>query len=271
MYLGEPAEETYAKLDFTSNFLFCKIMVKRPDLATKVIRIITGIPIKDVKVSLSEYPIEVTKGARGIRLDVYAIDENDKIYDIEMQTRLDENLPKRTRYYQGMIDLNNLSRHHDFTELNENYIIFICLDDLFEKGRSIYHFENMCHDEPDILLKDGAHKIIVNAKGDTIGYPTAFRCFCKYLITRQAEDELTMQIEKEVQEARENQMWKIEYMSINAHEADLRREGRKEERKEIILSLLRKGYTPKEIAEMTERSLEDILKVADEMAKDEQQ
>ncbi len=272
-YVGEfsdaaqrAAEEEFAKLDFTSNFLFCKIMMKRPDLAAKVIRIITGIPIKDVQVEVAEYPIEITKSSRGIRLDIYAVDENEKVYDIEMQTRLDRNLPKRARYYQGMIDLDHLDRGNDFDELNETYVIFICLDDLFGNNLSIYHFENMCHENPEILLRDGAHKIFVNAKGDTTNYPTAFRCFCRYLITHQAEDELTMQIEQEVQEARDNRKWKREYMSMNCWEADIRAEGKAEELAMIVATLLRKGKTPEEIAELIDRPVEEIREAAARVA-----
>ena len=78
-----------------------------------------------------------------------------------------------------------------------------------------------------------------------------------------------MQIDKEVQEARENRMWKIEYMSINAHEADLRREGRAQEREEIITALLRNGMSPEEIAKKIERPIEEVRKIAEKMSKDE--
>ena len=46
--------------------------------------------------------------SKGIRLDVYVEDDKETIYNIEMQTSSNKNLPKRTRYYRGMIDLNIL-------------------------------------------------------------------------------------------------------------------------------------------------------------------
>ena len=39
-----------------------------------------------------------------IRLDVYAIDEDDVIYEVEAQKENTHNLPKRSRLYQGIID-----------------------------------------------------------------------------------------------------------------------------------------------------------------------
>ena len=41
---------------------------------------------------------------RQIRLDVYAMDEDDVIYEVEAQKENTHNLPKRSRLYQGIID-----------------------------------------------------------------------------------------------------------------------------------------------------------------------
>ena len=41
---------------------------------------------------------------RQIRLDVYAIDEDDVIYEVEAQKENTHNLPKRSRLYKGIID-----------------------------------------------------------------------------------------------------------------------------------------------------------------------
>ena len=49
-------------------------------------------------------PIEMTADGKGIRFDVYSEDDSGIVYDCEMQTSKKDNLPKRTRYYQGMID-----------------------------------------------------------------------------------------------------------------------------------------------------------------------
>ena len=54
-----------------------------------------------------------------------------KNYDIEMQNTRKYNLRKRTRYYQGMIDLNILSKGSNYNALKETYIIFICTFDEF--------------------------------------------------------------------------------------------------------------------------------------------
>lgn len=45
-----------------------------------------------------------------MRFDVYLEDNTNSVYDIEMQTTLQKDLGKRTRYYQGMIDLNLIEK-----------------------------------------------------------------------------------------------------------------------------------------------------------------
>ena len=52
-----------------------------------------------------------------------------------MQTTKKDNLPKRMRYYQGMIDLNILEKGESYKALKKSFVIFICTFDLFGQGR----------------------------------------------------------------------------------------------------------------------------------------
>lgn len=77
----------------------------------------------------------------------------------------EEQLPKRTRYYAGMIDLNAIEKGADYSELPQSFVIFICTFDLFGKGHWRYTFENMCKEDNDILLGDSTTKIFFNTAG----------------------------------------------------------------------------------------------------------
>lgn len=62
-----------------------------------------------------EYPeahksIRPDADAKSVRLDVYVSDDKGTVYDIEMQMTDTKELPKRTRYYQSMIDLQLIDR-----------------------------------------------------------------------------------------------------------------------------------------------------------------
>ena len=93
--------------------------------------------------------MQETVGSKGVRFDVYTKDEN-RIFDIEIQTTNQKNLPKRARYYQSVIDMDNLSHGEKYSQLKESYVIFLCLFDPFGEKLPMYFFENTC------LEKDGS-------------------------------------------------------------------------------------------------------------------
>ena len=82
-----------------------------------------------------------------------------------MQTTHKKDLPKRMRYYQGMIDLNILNKGESYCNLKKSYVIFICTFDPFGEGRHIYTFCNTCQENTSLTLNDDAVKIVLNTKG----------------------------------------------------------------------------------------------------------
>lgn len=147
------------------NFLFGKVM-QNPELCKELLQRI----LPDLRIDHVEYPelqksINVDMNARSVRLDVYVKDDKEVVYDIEMQVSDTKELPKRSRYYQSMLDLQFLNKGRFYDELKRSYVIFICPFDLYGNGRHIYTFENICKEDSSILMGDEAVKIFLNAKG----------------------------------------------------------------------------------------------------------
>lgn len=86
-------------------------------------------------------------------MDIYVADSN-TVYDIEMQNKVFDNLGKRTRFYQSMIDADFLMSGNDYIELKESIIIFICKNDPFKKGLQRYTFKTTCVECNNISLDD---------------------------------------------------------------------------------------------------------------------
>ena len=157
----------YDNLDFTDDFLFCKIISNNLDIACNLLEAILDIEIKHVKVVETQKSLKFTPIDRGVRFDAYVEDDENTIYDVEMQTSLKPALGKRMRYYQGMIDLDTIEQGADFKDLRKSFIIFICTEQPFkDSSLPIYTFTTKCHEDPDINLNDETTKIIVNVKGD---------------------------------------------------------------------------------------------------------
>ena len=76
-----------------------------------------------------EYPelqkeIKPDADARSIRLDVYTKDDKDRVFDIEMQMTVTKELPKRSRYYHSMLDLQLIDKGQTYAKLKPSFVIF---------------------------------------------------------------------------------------------------------------------------------------------------
>ena len=92
-----------------------------------------------------------------------------------------KNLPKRSRYYQGLTNQNTIEKGANYKELKESFIIFICTFDPFHQGMAQYTFENLCLEDTELKLDDGAKKIFFNTNGYTRAKDEDVREFLKYV------------------------------------------------------------------------------------------
>ncbi len=218
-------KKAYEDLTFADNFMFCKIMSTKPELCRRLLELVLEIKIRQVGVPVNQKGIEITYDGKGVRLDAYVEDENNTIYDIEMQKVDTKELPKRSRYYQGMIDLDLIERGAHYNKLNKSFVIFFCLTDPFEKGFPVYTFENICIQDKEVFLNDETVKVFVNASSTAPGISEGLKNLFHYIETNEAVDDLTDEIRECVTEAIEHKMWRIEYMTNNAFYWDAIDEG----------------------------------------------
>ena len=210
----EQLQKKYQELTFTDDFMFGKVLVNNPEICRRLLEVLLEIKIKKVSFPERQKTIEILSDGKGIRLDVYVDDENGTIYNIEMQTKVKKELSKRSRYYQGMIDMNLIERGAKYKELKLSFVIFICLKDPFGYGLPVYRFENICVQNREILLKDEAIKVFINADGDLRGLPEDLAAFLQYLKGKVVENELVQMLDNEVEKVREHKEWEVEYMTL---------------------------------------------------------
>ena len=165
--------------------MFAEVM-RRKDLCIGLLEtIFEGRRIRDIVYEDGLSPeaqkyIAFNPGNKSIRLDVY-FEDGDTVYDIEMQKVDTGNLPLRARMYSSMMDANMLDKGLEYERLKDSYVIFICMFDLFERGRTKYTFRSMCEEDGDLPLGDGRCIMFLNTKG-SIGEPGAdMDAFFEYL------------------------------------------------------------------------------------------
>lgn len=165
-----------------------------------------------------------------------------------MQTSNTGNLPKRSRYYQGTVDLNMISSGAGYDELKTSYIIFINTFDLFGKGFPKYTFENICQESSDLHLADGTVKVFINAKSTIPGMSPELQGFLRYLRGENPDTPLTDRIQNEVVKSRNNVRWERVYMLLEEKYKAYFAEGREEGRIDTILEMFESGYLPVKVA-----------------------
>jgi len=222
----------YKKLTFTNNFIFCKVLENNLDLCRELLELILGIKIRKVKLADKEKVIDITSAGKSIRLDVYVEDNLNSVYDIEMQVSVKRNLPKRSRYYQGMLDLNSIEKGAKYKDLKKSYIIFICMFDPFDQGLPVYTFTNRCKEKIDLELGDEAMKVFVNPYGNTERLSEGIKAFFQYLKEGTVQSEFTERLGAEVDRVRESKEWRLEYMTWLSELEESKEEAREEGREE---------------------------------------
>ena len=155
-------ETEFQKLNLSHSFLFAAAM-EDAEICRLVLDIILGFKVPKVHVHV-EHSILISSDFRSVRLDVYASDEMNVSYDVEVQNECNGNIAKRSWYYQAEMDVSSLKPGDDFSDLKPGYVIFICTFDPFDEGLYRYTFEERCL-ETVKPLGDETRKIFLNNKG----------------------------------------------------------------------------------------------------------
>ena len=202
------------ELEIWDDFMFGAVMSNK-ELCKHLLEIILQKKIKDIRYTELQKTIDLQYDAKSIRLDVYVEDDLDSVYNIEIQTTDEKNLPKRSRFYQGMIDLNILNKGESYNKLKKSYVIFICNYDPFGKGRCFYRFENVCVDDPSLKLEDDSVKIMINPYGnDTKQFGKGFAALMGFLKNGQISDTYTESLKDEITEVKVSEEWRRRYMKL---------------------------------------------------------
>ena len=220
-YTHKPVEE----LSFTDDFMFGTIM-KNKGICKGVLERLLHIKVGKIEYPSLQKTIAPFYESKGIRLDVY-VSDLDRVFDIEIQTSIPPSLPKRTRYYQSLMDVDNLLRGQSYAELKESCVIFICTQDPFGKGLPVYEFRNVCTADGSIFLDDKSVKVFYNVGAYGKEREAELSALLEYLCERRATSGFTQHIDELVEKAKRNEKFRSIYMSLNIREDDLRMAGEK--------------------------------------------
>ena len=218
--------------------MFAEVMRRKDACIGLLETIFEGRRIRDI-VYEDDFSIEPQKniifdpGNKSIRLDVYFEDE-DSVYDIELQKVKRWNLAKRSRMYSSMMDANMLDKGLEYDALKKSYVIFVCMFDVFGQGMKSYRFRTMCENVQGLPLDDGRYIIVVNTKGRDGGSGHGMDAFFKYLnggvssigTGKDSDDELVKKLDRYVLDINGDEDWRQGYMKYELNLIEKYKDGR---------------------------------------------
>ncbi len=243
----------FEDLTIADDFMFCKVM-ENEDLCKTFLEIILSEQIGEIKELSTQKAIISNLESKSVRLDILVKDEQNKIYNIEMQVVNQYNLAKRMRYYQSAIDLASLDKGMTYDKLSDTYIIFVCMFDYFHKNYPIYQFENICLKDTAILLKDGVKKIIINVEAFKNTRNQELKDLLKYIKTGISQSEFTRSLDVMVETLKSKITTRAEYNFVPGYIMDAKHQQAIETAK-ILKSL---GDPLDKIAKATKLDIKEI-------------
>ena len=277
----------FENLTIQSDFIFKKVM-SRKRICKHLLEELLQIEIADIKYLEAEKTLEPEYTSRGIRLDIIVADDKNTHYNLEMQVKNNKNpdtdtyvLPKRSRYYQALLDIDLLQADL----LPPTFIIFICVFDFFEKGNYVYTFKKRCLENLELELPDEATTMILNTKGTHGDISKDIKSFYDYVNNHIVTTDFTKQIDDEISYLKLDTKVRREFMLMEARLLDERREGiaegkeiglaegeaiglvkgEAEHKLKVAKLMLAKGcYSLQEITELSGLSLADVEKLKEE-------
>ena len=254
-------EQQWLDSTFKDNFIFSKTLELFPALCKQLIELILNINVKHIDFPEREKVIEIRTDSKGIRLDVYVEDDQNRSFDIEMQVADSDNISKRMRYYQGLIDADKLKHGQHYSALGESYIIFICPFDRFKRGRHIYTFRERCDEDNNITL--------VSTKGTLDDVSPEIKNFLNYVDNGTIAGDFVQKLDAAVLSVKSNQKVRKNFMTYQMALLESKLEGEEKGRlqgiESVAFNMIKKGMALETISELTELSIAHLKSLADKL------
>ena len=155
--------KTLQELTISNNFLFGAVMLDENN-CQRFLELALDIPIGHVEVS-REKSLVYHPEYKGVRLDVFAKDENQTCFNVEMQVVQRSSLGKRSRYYHSHMDMEQLTAGREYQELPASWVIFLCDFDPFGCGKFRYTFHSRCLEDSGVELGDERMTVFLSTRG----------------------------------------------------------------------------------------------------------
>ena len=266
----------WEKAKLSNNFIFYKVMRHHQEECKKLLEMLLNIKIKEMNMS-NEETIDLDHDKKGIRLDIF-VKEKNRMHDIELQVVNKKELPKRARYYAGLMALDSLTEGEAYSKLCDSHVIFICMKDFFKKDLPVYSFENFCKEDKTIKLNDRDFKhFFIAPNCAKMIKDSELKAFFEFLVSGIPSNKFTSNLKDYVDDAKHNMQWRQQYMTyLRQRNYDIeeglkkgirigKREGAQQKAIENAKNCLAYGDSPEKVSRCIGLPLEKVLELQKEI------
>ena len=258
-------KKSWEKADLSNNFIFYKVMRHHQEACKKLLEMLLNIRIKKMEMH-NEETIDLDHDKKGIRLDIF-VKEQKRMHDIELQVVNTKEIPKRSRYYAGLMALDSLEEGEIYSKLRDSHVIFICMKDIFKKGLPVYSFENICKEDNGIKLNDRDFKhFFIAPICATMIEDSELKAFFTFLVSGKPNNKFTSNLKDYVDDAKHNMQWRQQYMTyLRQRNYDLeegRIKGFHQKALDDAKGMLKKNYPINDIVEIVGLPIKTVKELA---------
>ncbi len=219
-------------LDQKNNFIFLKMMQQK-DLYAEVLSVLCGKEVKNLKQIDCEKYFQATPNSKSVRMDTFAEDEN-TIYNLEMQTAFRADTPLRIRYYHAAMDTHCHDCGIEYENLKQLSTIFLCDFDLYKYQLPRYTIQSVIKELPNYPYDDRVQRLIYNfnaynkvdrEKEQKLYEVLGFFAGAKLAM---ASDSLYNRLTHRHYEVKMNENWRLDFMNTAMREYTITLDAKKE-------------------------------------------
>ncbi|MDD6487911.1 MAG: hypothetical protein PUF61_13300 [Spirochaetales bacterium] len=155
-------------------------------------------------------------------------------------------------------------------ELKESFIIFICKTDPFKLGEPCYKTKTIFENHPEKIFDDKTRRIFYNASAYTKESDPELYAFLQFVSTNVPEDDFTGEIFNLVEQNKQDEQFRSEYMRCNLHDYDIMEDGIRQGKQEAKLEdarnlIIKNKLDLEDIADCIGLPLETVQQLAEEL------
>lgn len=204
----EEARKQLEEMNVIDDFLFTEIMADEKnglEVCRMILSCVLKREVRNVHYIAQKALPGISESSHGIRMDAYITEKKGStddghddisVYDVEPDKKSAhrKGLPKRSRYYGDLIDVQLLNKGVDYDGLPEVVTIFILSFDPFGERAMYYEAGTVIKTHPHIPYDDGVRRIFLYTEGglpeDAGDEEKKLRTLLRY-INRSTEDNVT--------------------------------------------------------------------------------